>query len=146
MPVFEATVQVSRSIADVFEFFARPANLLIVSPPELNLRLVEGPERLELGSRLVVQGRRWGIPQRIVSEVTAFEPVQRFVDEQREGPFARWIHNHLFETVVGGTQVTDRIEFDPPSGLLGLVMTASKIERDLGDVFAYRARKLLELL
>ena len=48
--------------------------------------LVEGPEQLSLGSRITVQGRRWGIPQRIVSEVTAFEPNVRFVDEQRQGP------------------------------------------------------------
>ena len=32
-----------------------------------------GPEVLKLGSRLVWKGRRWGIAQKIIQEVTQFE-------------------------------------------------------------------------
>jgi hypothetical protein len=37
----------------------------------LHLKVEEGPEVLQLGSRVTVRGRRWGIPQRVVSEVTS---------------------------------------------------------------------------
>jgi ligand-binding SRPBCC domain-containing protein len=146
MPVFQSTQVFPRSVEEVFAFFRDPANLVRVSPPELQLRLVEGPERLQLGSVLVLQGRRWGIPQRVVSEVTAFEPNVSFTDVQRQGPFRKWQHTHRFEAVPEGTRVTDVIEFEPPGGLLGLVVTAAWIEADLKGIFEYRTKELAKLL
>lgn len=146
MPLFESVMSVSRPVEEVFAFFSRPANLIRMTPPELHLRLVEGPERLQLGSRIVLQGRRWGIPQRLVSQVTVYEPSVRFVDEQVEGPFPRWAHTHAFEAVPEGTRLTDQIEYEPPAGVLGLLVTASVIERDLHWVFDFRKQKLEELL
>jgi ligand-binding SRPBCC domain-containing protein len=146
MARFERTTRFARPVAEVFDFFAQPANLVRVSPPELHMQLVEGPERLALGSRLVLKGRRWGIPQRIVSEVTAFEPGVSFVDEQREGPFGKWAHTHRFAADDDGTCVQDQIEFEPPGGLLGFVITEGWIRSDLEWVFGYREKKLRELL
>jgi ligand-binding SRPBCC domain-containing protein len=146
MPRFEASQCFARPVAEVFDFFRRPANLVKVSPPELHLRLVEGPEVLERGSRIVFQGRRWGLSQRVVSEVTAFELNAQIIDAQREGPFRQWVHTHRFETVPEGTRVIDQIDYEPPSGILGLVVTAAFIERDLRWIFDYRRKKLEELL
>jgi ligand-binding SRPBCC domain-containing protein len=146
MPVFERTLTFPRPVAEVFEFFLRPANLLRVSPPELHLTLVDPPERLQLGSRVTLKGRRWGIPQRITSEVIKLEANVLFMDEQRSGPFRKWLHTHRFTQVPEGTQVQDTIDFEAPGGLLGLVVTESFILKDLGKVFAYRAERLRELL
>jgi ligand-binding SRPBCC domain-containing protein len=146
MPVFEAATTIARPLPEVFEFFLRPANLPRVSPPELHLQLVEGPERLAVGARVTLVGRRWGVPQRVTSEVTVLEENVCFQDEQREGPFKKFVHAHHFAEVPGGTRVADRIEFEPPGGLLGLLVTAAFIERDLRWIFAYRGQKLEELL
>jgi ligand-binding SRPBCC domain-containing protein len=146
MPHFDAEQTVPRPPAEVFDFFLDPANLVRVSPPELHMRLVEAPSRLQLGSVIVLRGRRWGIPQRVVSEVTALEPGVSFVDSQRQGPFARWVHTHRFEPTDGGTRILDHIEYEPPGGLLGLIVKAHTIERDLQWVYGYRSQKLKELL
>ena len=146
MPVFESSQDVSRPVAEVFAFFRDPAHLVRISPPELHMRLVEGPPLIELGSRVVLKGRRWGIPQNIVSEITAFDTPVTFTDTQVEGPFRKWVHTHRFEAVAGGTRVSDRVEYEPPGGLLGLVARPSLIERDLKWIFEYRTRKLAELL
>jgi len=146
MPLFEATQFYPRPIDEVFSFLRSPAHLVAISPPDFHLRVVEGPELVELGSRVVLHGRRWGIPQRMVSVITAFEPPLTFTDSQVEGPFRKWDHTHRFEAVAGGTRVSDHIEYEPPGGLLGLVVTAARIESDLRRVFEYRARKLAELL
>ena len=95
------------------------------------MSVVEAPARLQLGSRFVVQARRWGITQRMVSEITAFQPDVMFTDTQRQGPFKKWVHTHLVDAVDGKTRSTDRVEYEAPGGLLGLVMTSSKIEREL---------------
>ncbi len=145
MPVFEDTIDLPRPVAEVFAFFADPRNLERVSPPDLNLRVVEGPERLFQGARVVVMGRRWGVPHRIVSEITAFTPDQSFTDTQVEGVFRRWVHAHRFEEVPGGTRVSDRIDYEPPGGMIGLVLTPAFLEQDLKRMHTYRAEKLREL-
>ena len=110
------------------------------------MQLLSGPQQLHLGARITLQGRRWGLSQRVVSEVTVWEPEQRFVDEQREGPFKRWVHTHQFEALPdGGTRVTDRVEYEPPGGMLRFILTAAAVERELSRVFGYRREKLIQL-
>lgn len=145
MPTFETSQTFAGRIEDVFDFFTRPAQVL-VAPPELHLRLEEAPERLSLGARVVVRGRRWGVPHRAASTVTIFEPAAVFVEEQREGPFRRWLHTHRFEPVAGGVCVTDHIDFEPPGGILGLTVTAASVGRDLEWIFAFRRQRLPELV
>jgi ligand-binding SRPBCC domain-containing protein len=146
MPVFEHVTELRCPPGKVFAFLCRPANLLKVSPPGLHLRLIEAPEQVAVGSRVTVRGRRWGISQTITSEVTALEPGALMVDEQRQGPFARLVHTHRMEPTADGTRMTDRIEFDPPTGLLGLILTAARVEREMKESFAYRDGKFKELL
>jgi ligand-binding SRPBCC domain-containing protein len=147
MPRFETTEDLRAPLARVFDFFSRPANLLQVSPPELHFQLLSGPEQLQLGARVEMRGRRWGVSQRIVNEVTVWEPQTRFVDEQREGPFKKWVHTHRFEALPdGATRVTDTIDYETPGGMLGFILTAKAVERDLQWIFEYRRQKLTALL
>ena len=146
MPLFEAVTELASPPPEVFDFLCRPANLIQVSPPELNMTLLDGPERLQLGSRVTLQGQRMGVRQKIVSEITACEPTHLLVDVQREGPFGRWVHTHRFEVSAAGTRMTDSILFEAPGGLLGFVLTNRRIEEELKWVFAYRAKRFKELL
>lgn len=146
MALFQSTQVFPRPRDEVFAFFCRPANLIAVSPPELYMKLEEGPDLLQLGSRVVLRGRRWGISQRIVSEVTALAQGESFTDVQIEGPFRKFEHTHRFREVAGGTEVLDQLEFEPPGGMLGLLVTVGRIEKDLTWIFEYRTRKLAELL
>jgi ligand-binding SRPBCC domain-containing protein len=136
----------ARPLSEVFAFFIQPANLIVLTPPQLHMRLVDGPERIVQGARLTFKGRRWGISHRAVSEITRLETDKLFVDSQIEGPFRKWVHTHAFESAPPGTRVRDTIDFEPPGGILGLVITARFVEKDLSWVFAYRAKKLRELL
>jgi ligand-binding SRPBCC domain-containing protein len=146
MPHFEKTTILACPVAEVFEFLSRPANLVEVTPPEFNMHLVEGPERLVLGARIVLQGRRWGFSQRVVSKITALEPDRLLVDEQIEGLFKKWIHSHRLEEIPGGTRMIDTIEFEPPGGVVGLLLSADTIQTELEDLFVYRTQKFKELL
>jgi ligand-binding SRPBCC domain-containing protein len=146
MATFERTICVARPITEVFDFFSRPANLIATAPPDLNLRLLAGPERVQLGSRVRIQGGAWGVFLTVESEITTFEPPHLFSDEQRQGPLGKWVHTHRFEEIPGGTRVLDHIEFTGPTGMLGLLVTEATIESELDGIFAYRAKKLRELL
>lgn len=146
MPRFEREMCLTRPVAAVFDFFCHTANWIRLAPPQLHLRLVDGPDRLHLGASFTVKGRRWGLPQRVVSDITAFEPDTLLVDQQRQGPFGKWVHTHRFAALDGETRLVDQVDYEPPGGMLGRLVTAASLARDLEWVFAFRDQQLRELL
>ncbi|MEU7062037.1 SRPBCC family protein [Streptomyces sp. NPDC046197] len=78
--------------------------------------------RLSLGDTVTFQARHFGLTWRLTARITAYDPPQRFVDEQDAGPFKRWHHSHHFEPDgTGGTLMRDVNDFASPFGLLGRV-------------------------
>src|SRR5882724_7054859 len=61
MPVFEHVSTLDCPPARLFDFLARPANVVQVWPPELHPKVTDAPERFTLGSRFTVTVRRFGI-------------------------------------------------------------------------------------
>ncbi len=56
-------------------------------------------------------------PFRWLAVHTDYEKNRLFVDEQREGPMALWVHQHRFEPVgADATRLTDRVRYRLPGG------------------------------
>jgi ligand-binding SRPBCC domain-containing protein len=146
MPEYISVLEIARPIAAVFDFLARPANLVHLAPAELHLQLIDGPQRLQLGALLHWKARRMGVSQSLLNEVTAFEENAVIEEQQRRGPFRQWVFVHRFEATAAGTRLTEQVNYEPPGGLLGLLVTANTIRRDLETLFAYRAQQLEKLL
>ena len=147
MPRFVARADVSAPLTQVFDFFRKPANLMRTTPPGLQLQVENAPAELALGTRLTLISRRWGMRNRSVTEVIAFEANVSFVEEQREGASRKWLYAHRFEGKPdGGTSIVDQIDYEPPGGMLGLTVTPSVVERELSEYFCYRNEKLAEIL
>lgn len=142
MPHFSASVDLPQSAQVIFAFFLRPANILAMKPADLHLELIEGPDIVEAGSRVTWKVRRWGVAQRFVHEVIEMVPNERLVEKQIQGPFPQWLHTRRFETLGPGTRLTDEIAFEPPTGILGRLVTAEKVLGELGEAFAERERWL----
>ncbi len=133
-------------VATLFDFFRRPANMVLAAPPELQLQLIDAPEVVEVGSRIVVQVRRWGLSQRIVTEVVDLVDNERIVQEQCQGPFRSLRREQRLGESNGETEVVEEITFEPPGGMLGLVMTATRVEDEFRAALAYREGKVKEYL
>lgn len=147
MARFESSVTVEVSPEKVFEFLARPANIRNVLPPDAGLVLVEAPDVLELGSRLEFELRGFGPVQRIVHEIVEFESPYRFTENQVHGPLKQFVHEHLVEPSDGRLAlVIDRIEFEPPGGVAGFLITEDWIRGSLESSFDHRRRELKRLL
>src|SRR5262245_27439121 len=144
MALFETSLSLSRPVEVVFDFFVQPALFIATAPPELSLQLLEAPERLSLGARVQVSGRRWGIPHRATTEVTAFVPGELLMEWQTEGTFRRWEMTRSFEGVDQSTLIRTHIYFEPPGRLLGLTVTEARVRRDLEWVFQYQGERLRE--
>ena len=133
MRTFELTSEVllPRRLAEVFPFFADAGNLERLTPPWLRFRVLT-PERIEMrpGAIIDYRLRLRGVPIRWRSEITAWEPPFRFVDEQRRGPYRLWIHEHRFEERAGQTLASDHVRYAVPGGrLVHRILVRPDLER-----------------
>ena len=141
--LLETQIELARPIDEVFSFFADAANLERLTPPWLRFQiLTPRPITMHVGTIIDYRLRLRGFPIRWQSEITAWDPPFRFVDEQRRGPYRRWVHLHRFEARECHTLVTDRVEY--------AVFGGSKVNRlfvapDLTRIFAYRHQVLQDL-
>lgn len=141
------TQDLPRPRSEVFPFFADPANLQRLTPPWLHFQVLT-PEPLPRGENAVFEYRLTvrGLPIRWRTLIEAYEDGSRFVDRQIAGPYALWHHTHLFEDLPGGgTRITDRVRYKVGWGLLGRIIGAIWVKRDIERIFAYRKQVLAEL-
>jgi ligand-binding SRPBCC domain-containing protein len=133
----------ARPRGEVFAFFADAANLERLTPPWLGFEIVTPrPIAMRPGALIDYRLRIHGFPLRWRSEITAWDPPRRFVDEQRRGPYRVWHHTHTFTEYAGGTSVHDRVRYAVRGGI---VVQKLIVERDVRTIFAYREKVLREL-
>ena len=140
----ERSTPVERPLEEVFAFFADAGNLEALTPPWLSFEILT-PRPIAMRAGTVIDYRlRWrGIPMRWRSEITVWEPPCRFVDVQLRGPYRRWVHEHRFRAERAGTVVTDRVDYRAWGGRL---IERLFVDRDVERIFAFRERRLAELL
>lgn len=147
MPVFECRTEVQVSPERLFEFITRTENMLKVSPPEVDMVIQEAPEVLAAGSRLVFKVQAFGIPQELIHEIVEFDPPHRFREKMTKGPLSSWVHDYIVEPHgEGHAALINRIEFEPPGGMLGMLVTADRIMSRLEDSYATRGEALKKVL
>jgi len=95
--------------------------------------------RLALGDTVTWQARHFGLPWRMTSRISAYDPPASFVDEQLTGPFRRWHHTHHFDPDGhGGTLMRDVVDFAAPLGPLGRLVERTVLTRYLRRLIALR--------
>lgn len=133
-------IVVSAARQEVFSFFTDALNLDRITPPFLRFRVLsQRPIEMQARTRIEYALRLHGIPLRWVSEITVWEPPERFVDLQIRGPYRWWHHEHRFEDLGDSTKVIDEVEYSCPGGRL---IHALFVRRDLQRIFAYRQLRL----
>jgi hypothetical protein len=131
-----------RSLDEVFPFFADAGNLQLITPPWLRFEIITPrPIAMRVGALIDYRLRIRGVPARWRSEITAWEPPHRFVDEQRRGPYRLWHHEHTFEPRDGGTLCRDRVRYAVPFDFL---THRWLVRPDIERIFACRQKKLAE--
>jgi ligand-binding SRPBCC domain-containing protein len=139
--MFVKSVLIDAPIGDVFRFHEREDALALLSPAFPPVSLISRTGGIEAGARVEL---RVGI-FRWVALHTACERDSVFVDEQIQGPFAKWIHRHEFEDIGVKTRLTDRIEYELPGGLLVNALFAWTMSLGLRNMFAHRHRVTKEV-
>lgn len=139
---------VPRPRPEVFAFFSDARNLERITPPFLNFHvLTPAPISMRTGALIDYRLRLRGLPLRWQSEITVWEPPQRFADVQRRGPYRLWDHAHTFEEEDGGTMVRDHVRYRLLGpDLVTRVINAVLVAPDTRRIFAFRHAALDECL
>ena len=141
--LYTSELLLPRGRSEVFPYFANAENLEALTPPWLRFRIVtECPITMRKGCLIDYKLRIRGIPVRWRTEITAWEPPYRFVDEQLRGPYRVWTHEHIFEERPNGTLVIDRINY---AVLGGQIIERLFVRRDVEMIFKFRRQKLLQI-
>ena len=138
-----AELWLPRPVEEIFAFFAEARNLETLTPPFLKFEVVTpAPIVMRTGALIDYRIRVHGLPIRWRTEIVAWDPPHRFVDEQLKGPYTLWHHTRTFEERDGGTLCLDDVRYRPFGGA---IINALFVRRDVDRIFKFRRERLLEL-
>lgn len=138
--VLTAEQWLPRPLSEVFEFFSDAHNLQKLTPGNLNFQVIsDSPIEMRVGTLIDYRLRLRGLPLRWRSLISVWEPPYRFVDEQVQGPYRHWHHEHMFEPEAEGTICRDRVHYTVPGG--GLIHRWL-VQPDLQRIFQFRRAAL----
>jgi uncharacterized protein len=140
--IHERSVRLPFPADTVFAWHTRPGALERLTPPWEHIQVLERSGGIEDGGQVTVKigspfGFRW------VARHRDYDPGHQFTDEQIQGPFSRWVHQHRVEP--DGTDaciLTDRVEYTPPLGALGAAVSPALIRPRLDRMLTYRHETL----
>lgn len=143
------TLIIKAPVEDLFAFYATIENLILMVPPELNLRVIRGGGAVQEDSRFLFSVRPTMVPFEVhwSLRVVNYEKNVGFEEELEKGPFTFWNHRHEFKAIDEETsQVIDTIKFGPPSGFAARVLSTSFITSTLEKAFRHRERVIRKRL
>ncbi|WP_336515085.1 SRPBCC family protein [Pollutibacter soli] len=144
---FQRVQNFTAPLEEVWNFFASPSNLAVLTPEYLNLNFTNKiyGSAMYPGQIITYNVRPlFGIPFFWMTEITQVRPMEYFIDQQVRGPFSLWHHQHHFRETDSGVEMTDLIHYKIPLGMLGSI-AAPIVQKKLREIFGYRFRKGEEL-
>ncbi|MEZ6124436.1 MAG: hypothetical protein R3C49_14860 [Planctomycetaceae bacterium] len=146
MAQFSSRVTLKCSASQLRSFLGRTSNLPDISDPDLELTILKAPETIAAGELIEFRVTTWGIKQRMQHRWTEVSD-ERIVAEQIEGPTRSWIHTqNIIDHSDGTCTLEDIVDFEPPGGMMGFVMTAEKISESLQSGMEFRYEALESIL
>jgi ligand-binding SRPBCC domain-containing protein len=143
--IYQHRFQVHAPLVQVAEFHQRTASMAAITPPPIITQMRRAPAVLGEGDEMEFTLWLGPLPVRWVARIEAVS-VNGFTDRQLSGPFAKWVHHHIFTAVdEQTTEVVDeislRLRSHPLWWLVGMGMRLG-----LPALFAFRAWKTKGML
>jgi ligand-binding SRPBCC domain-containing protein len=134
------------TLQQAWGFFSTPKNLGVITPTQMKFKIlnVSGSDKMYAGQiiRYKVKVKPW-LTVNWVTEITHVNEPHYFVDDQIDGPYALWHHQHHFKEVPNGVEMTDEVHYAVPFGIFGRLANAIFVEREVKTIFDFRF-KILE--
>lgn len=128
------------TLQEAWDFFSSPYNLNDITPAFFNVEITSRvPEKIYGGLMISYRMKAvFGIPMAWLSEVSHCNEPERFVYQQRIGPFKFWSHEVCLAETENGIQLEDIMFYAMPLGWLGDLVHRWLIADRLERIFATR--------
>jgi ligand-binding SRPBCC domain-containing protein len=134
--------------SEVWDFFSRPQNLAAITPPEMKFRVLNATPSNHIYPGQIIEYKvcpLGGLSIYWMTEITQVKEGRLFIDEQRVGPYRLWHHQHHFNAVEGGVEMTDIVHYQLPMGWLGNLAHGLFVKKRLEAIFDFRFQKAEEI-
>ena len=129
------------SVSEIWDFISAPDNLKEITPKQMGFIVTSNSGGGKMYPGMIITYKvspLFGIKLNWMTEITHVKDHEYFVDEQRQGPYSMWHHQHKIEAIEGGVLMTDIVTYQPPFGLLGAIANTLLIKTKLQQIFDFR--------
>ena len=133
------------SIEIAWHFFSSANNLAMITPPEMDFKILTKLEDKEIYEGLLIDyivKPVFGIPLNWQTEIFKVDKPHSFEDRQLKGPYKIWEHTHTFIQKENGTLMIDEVKYKIPLGILGQLAHAMFVKEKVAEIFKYREKAL----
>lgn len=147
MERYSREIEIQAPIERVFHFHDDPNNLLLITPPDAGVSILE-TSGSGVGQRVLLSLNQFGILNlEWEVEITEFEPPMRMTDVQKQGPFQHWKQTReFFATSDSRTKLIDSIEYLLPLHTISQMIVGGVVKQKIVEMFEYRQTRLKEIL
>ena len=145
---FHKEQKIPASKEEVWNFIASPQNLSRITPGNMGFKITTQylKKRMYPGQIITYKVKPMlGMSMTWVTEITHVKEGVYFVDEQRQGPYKMWHHEHWIHVLEDGILMEDLITYAPPMGWLGRIADGLVIKNKLNQIFEYRRKALIQI-
>lgn len=142
---FTRTQKLPISIDEIWDFISSPDNLKEITPKKMGFTVTSNSGGGKMYPGMIITYKvspLLNIKLNWMTEITHSKEKSYFVDEQRQGPYAMWHHQHKIEPINGGVLMTDIVTYKPPFGIIGAIANSIIIKTKLKQIFDYRTEVL----
>lgn len=139
MSKYHHTAQVTAHVSDVFAWYSRPGAFDLLSPPWVDVDVVQSEGGIRDNGIVVLQLKSGPLKLLWKLRHSGYVQDHQFQDQQVSGPFQSWQHTHKFLAGQGGCTVDDYIEYRVP---LDFPVAPRMINHELDRLFKYRGSVL----
>ena len=143
----ERVQKIPTDLHTLWDYISSPKNLKNITPEYLGFQIkTKLPEKMYAGQMILYTVRPLlNIPLSWCTEITQVKELEYFVDEQRQGPYKIWHHQHHLKEIENGVEMTDLVHYQAPYGFLGELMTPLIVKPKLEEIFDFRFKKMIEI-
>lgn len=146
MAVVEHETEFACQVERLFDVLNDPRNRAWLSPPDVQVELIDPPEAFFEGCRFEFDVSAYGQRQRFVHGIRDWHASVGFAEQQISGPFGAMTHVRRIDSGNGVVRLSEHVDFEPPGGLLGMLLTESRMRSMFESGFAHQASELTRWL
>lgn len=133
---------------ELWNFISAPNNLAVITPEYMDFQILNRSLEPRIYPGQIIRYKvspLLGIKLNWVTEITHVREGEYFVDEQRQGPYVFWHHQHQLIPMGDRTLMKDIVHYKIGFGPFGKLINGLVVRNQVEEIFEFRRKKLIQV-